>query len=190
LPADAAPLVAREFGVSLADLVGRLVGEEIEQIVDLDADALPARDLDERLPCLFAVRGDAVAERPRRRVRQRHHLVGKMNRILGFDGMSERPQRLAEQRLQVHLTRVDDIVNPLRVAERRRRLSIVGRRGPQFAAVPLREVSPVLEVAAEQPQLPELVREILADVGDDAVRSDDYLFARLFRFVGRLILLG
>ena len=36
----------------------------------------------------------------------------------------------------------------------------------------------IMEVAAEQAELPELVRDVLPDIGDDAVRAHDHLLAR------------
>ena len=41
------------------------------------------------------------------------------------------------------------------------------------------ERQPVPKVPPEQPQLPELIREILADVSHDAIRADDDLFAAI-----------
>ena len=75
-----------------------------------------------------------VAELARRGVRQRHHLIGEMDRVLGFPRVAERAQRLAEQRLQVHLPGIDHVVDPLargrtagRRARRSRRSSTRGR---------------------------------------------------------------
>ena len=84
-----------------------------------------------------------------------------------------------EQRLQVHLPRVDDVVDALRVAERRRvGVAVAGRRRPERPAVGLRREAAIAEIAAEQAELPELVGDVLADVGDDAVRADDDFLAR------------
>ena len=40
---------------------------------------------------------------------------------------------------------------------------------------------PVVEILAQQAEFPELIRDVLADVGDRAVRAHDHL--AVFRFV-------
>src|SRR4051812_23587213 len=115
-----------------------------------------------------------------------------MDRVLRFNRMAERAERLAQERLQVHLARVDHVVDAPRVSERRRsRIALTGRGRPQLASVRgvgfgsvrsrrTRRVEPAIaKVEAEETELPELVRQILADVGDDPVRADDHLLARL-----------
>src|SRR5438093_9868246 len=94
--------------------------------------------------------------------------------------MSERPQRLAQQGLQVHLPRVDDVVDPARVPEGRHRGIAVLRGGrPERATARLASEEAIVKVAPEQAELPELIREVLANVRHDAIRPDDNLFARV-----------
>ena len=62
------------------------------------------------------------------------------------------------------------------------------RGRPQRPSRPAREHA-VVEILPEQPQLPELVGDVLADVGDRAVRSHDDLLA-LFVCVPRFIILA
>ena len=113
-------------------------------------------------------------------MRKPDHLVREVDGVLGFRRVTERPQRLAEQRLQIHLSRIDDVEDARGVAERRRaRIPVVRRRGPERPAVSLRREQAIAKVEPEQPELPELVREILADVCHDAVRADDHFLARL-----------
>src|SRR5437773_12302013 len=103
-----------------------------------------------------------------------------MNRILGLVRVPEGAERLAEQGLKIHLPRVDDVVNPRWAAEgRSRRIGVFRRCGPERPAVRLRAKSAVAEVAPEQAEFPELVRDVLADIRHDAVRSDDNLFPRV-----------
>ena len=65
--------------------------------------------------------------------------------------MSENAKRLAEQCLQIHLPRVDDVVNTARVSEgRRRRVALVRGRGPQRTPARLLSDEEVPEVAPEQ----------------------------------------
>ena len=104
-----------------------------------------------------------------------------MNRVLGLARVAERAERLAEQRLQVHLPRVDHVVDPRRVAEGGR---VTRRRSPTSSTRATRPPAcvgeaAIQEVAAEQAELPELVGDVFADVGDDAVRSHDDFFSRI-----------
>ena len=123
--------------------------------------------------------GRGVAQFARGGVRQRDHLVREMDGVFRLLRMSEGPQRLAEQRLQIHLPRVDHVVDAGGAAERRGiRLAIGGRRRPQDVAIGLRRETVIAKVATEQAELPELVRNVFADVGDDAVGADDHFFAR------------
>src|SRR5580698_2326798 len=50
---------------------------------------------------------------------------------------------------------------------------------PQRAAIRLLREQTIVEVLAEQPELPELVGDVLPDVGHDTIRPDDDLLARL-----------
>src|ERR1700736_2862167 len=76
---------------------------------------LAARHLDERLLRIF--RRYLVPELASCGVRQRDHLVREVHRVIGLLGVPEGAERLAEQRLQVHLAGVDDVVDALRTAE-------------------------------------------------------------------------
>ena len=168
---------ARELGVAPGDFGLGARNQRVEQVVGLHALALPARHVDEPALVVRRVRRQ-IPERARGGVRERHHLVREMGRPLGLLGVAERPQRLLQQLLQIRLPDVDDVVGRRRAAERRMR-RVAGRFGrrPQHAAIRTRAELAVVEIAAEQPELPELVRDVLADVGDGAVRSDDDLLA-------------
>ena len=120
-----------------------------------------------------------VAQFPRRAVRQRHHLVREVRRALGFVAMAERGQRLLQQLLQIALPRVDHVVDGMGAAERRPVGPIAAgrrRRRPQRVAGEAGAEGPVVEVLPEQSELPELIGDVLADVGDGAVRSRRSLF--------------
>src|SRR5574342_120829 len=108
-------------------------------------------------------------------MRQRHHLVGKVMRALGALRMSNGDERLLEQLLQIGLPHVDDVVDVRRAAEWRMLAHpVLTDRGPERSVSTIRK-HPVLEVAPEQPELPELIRDVLADIGDHAIRTDDDL---------------
>ena len=78
--------------------------------------------------------------------------------------------------LRVRLADVDHVVDRPRVAERRgARLALAARRRPEPVPVVVGPVQAVAEVAVQLPELPELVGDVLAGVGDRAVRPDDDL---------------
>src|SRR5262245_54159487 len=82
-------------------------------------------------------------------------------------------QRLLEQLLKIRLPNVNDVVDVRRATVRR----VVGHavraaRRPEWTLRPLGEHA-ILKVAAEQSEFPELIRDVLADIGDDAVRAND-----------------
>ena len=82
-------------------------------------------------------------------------------------------------RLCVH-SRLGHVVDASGLSERRRQgLAILGRGRPEDAAIGLRGEAAIEKVAAKKAELPELVGDVFADVGDDAVRSDDDFFALL-----------
>src|SRR5437016_3469056 len=95
--------------------------------------------------------------------------------------MADVNQRLLEQLLQVRLPDVDDVVDVRSAAEIRMiALAAFGARRPQRSRRQrLLAEDVVVKVLAEQPELPELIRDVLANVGDDAVGPDDDLFALL-----------
>ena len=103
--------------------------------------------------------------------RQGDHLVGEVDRALGLGGVAERLQAGADDLLEVALADVDDVEHPPGAAEQRVPLDAVAGGLPD----PLLRPEAVAEVAAEQAELPELVGDVLADVGHRAVRADDHL---------------
>ena len=95
--------------------------------------------------------------------------------------------------LEVRLPDIDDVVNLVRTAKRGSiGRSAIGHRHP--SAFRRRDLGrPVSEVLArEQSELPQLVGNVLADIGDGSVRAHDHL-VRIRRFlvgVGGLALRG
>ena len=94
---------------------------------------------------------------------------------------ADRRKRLLQQLLQIRLPRVDDVVDGRGAPERRRAaraaagIDVVAHSGRHRGALE----DAVVEVPAEQAELPELIRDVLADVGDRAVGSHDHFLARL-----------
>ena len=97
---------------------------------------------------------------------------------------TERPQPRDHHILQIRLAHVDHVVNRVAFAEMRATGCGCGSigRDPDFVAVGVSRQRPVVEVFAEQPELPELVSDVLADVSDGAVRAHDH-FAVFVGFV-------
>ena len=158
-----------------------MVSDLVEQVVGLNAQAFPARDLDERASVILGL----IAKGLGRGLGERHHLVGEVDGTLRFVRMVERRQRLNQQLLQVTLTRIDDVVDRSGLSERWDwPLSAVGRRvaagrRPERAAGVLVTEQAVAEVLAQEPELPELLGDVLAPIGHRPVRTNDDLEPRV-----------
>jgi hypothetical protein len=94
---------------------------------------------------------------------------------IGLGGVAHAAQGLDDVGLRVGLARVDDVVDGLRAAEMRVGLDAVFGRDPALV-IGVREERLVAEVATEQAELPEVVGDVFADVGDGAVGADDDLW--------------
>src|SRR5258705_13254474 len=115
-------------------------------------------------------------------MRERDHLVREMMRALRPFRVADRNERLLQQLLQIRLPDVDDVVDVRGAAEHRVLTLAAGRaRRPERSLRPLLKY-PVMEILSKKPELPELVRDVLADIRHDAIRPDDDLLA--FFFVG------
>src|SRR5688572_10366520 len=100
-------------------------------------------------------------------------------RPLGTFGLTDGDERLFQQLLQVRLPDVDDVVNVGGPSKQRVIVAAArGARRPQRSMWSVREHA-VMEVPPEQTELPELVGNVLPDVCDDAVGTDDDFFALL-----------
>ncbi len=77
--------------------------------------------------------------------------------------------------LQVRLARVDDVVDARAVAELLTGGGLLAGGDPQDASVRIAHQWTVVEILAEQAELPELVGDVLADVGHRAVGTHDDL---------------
>ncbi|OQC39426.1 MAG: hypothetical protein BWX64_01631 [Acidobacteria bacterium ADurb.Bin051] len=153
--------------MALGDLLAGLLDEAVEEVVGLHADPLASGHLD-AAPLLLA---DRLPELPGGRRRERDHLVGEVDRVGRRLGVAERFEAGADDPLQVALAGVDHVDHPPRVAEGGRVLRTLRGRLPDSLLHPV----PVGELLAEQPELPELVGDVLAHVGDRAVGADDHL---------------
>src|SRR5262245_44946010 len=87
--------------------------------------------------------------------------------------ISQAEESLADDILEIRLAAMDDVVHGFAVTECRMNwLSGGGRSDPDVASA---IEMPVLEVLIEEPELPELVRDVLTDVCDGPIGSDDDL---------------
>ena len=162
-----------QFGMPAVDFLLRGGDQRIEQVVGLHAEALAARDLDVRLRAVFLA--DLVAELHGAARRQRDHLVGEVRVVRRLLGVAQQPQRLDHRVLRIALPRVDDVVDRRHAAEVRMvGLAVLGR-DPHLVAVGIAVEAAIAEVASQQPELPEVIRDVLADVADRAVGAHDDL---------------
>src|ERR1051325_10609776 len=109
-----------------------------------------------------------------------------MMRTFGALRVTDRNQRLLQQLLQVRLPDVDDVIH-IRgpTEERMAALPATRTRCPQRPLRAALEYA-VLKILAEQSKLPELIGDVLPDVGNDAIRADDDFFPIFFVFDQRL----
>src|SRR5882724_8130709 len=103
-----------------------------------------------------------------------------MRRAGRLAGVSERLEPLDDDRLKIRLARVDHVVDPFGASEAR----VIGApgaaaAGPDLVSVRLTPKDVVLEIGGEQAEFPELIGDVLADVGHRAVAAHDDLFALL-----------
>ena len=144
--------------------------ELVEQVVGLDADPLAARHLERlALALLVAGRRRAGARSPARAPPSRRRSGPSARASSAWPSACEAG---AHDLLQVALAGVDDVDHPLGAAEGR---VLVGAARGVGLPDPLLLPEAVAEVAAEQAELPELVGDVLADVGDGAVGAHDHL---------------
>ena len=109
----------------------------------------------------------------RARRAQRDHFVAEVDRMLHLIFVSQAEESLTNDVLEIRLADVDDVIHGLPVTERRmNRFSGSRRRDPDVS--PAIQMT-VVEVLIEESELPELVRDVLADVRDGSVGSDDDL---------------
>ena len=165
-------------GVDLGPRLGR---EGVHEVVRLDPEPLPAGDLHRRL-----VPRDLVAHRARGGGGEDDLLVGEVVAARGRRLVAQGGHARLHHPLGIGLADVDHVVDVPGMAEHgRARLALFARRGPEHVAVLVDALPAIPEVAVEEAQLPELVGDVLARVGDGAVGADDDLVVvAAFRFHG------
>ncbi len=98
-----------------------------------------------------------------------------MHRVIGLLVITQRAQAGYHNILQIRLPRVDHVVHQLATTEFRpaRRLRLVGADKDRVTV----KLSPwpIIEIFAEQAELPKLVGDVLADIGNRVVGTNDDL---------------
>ncbi len=118
--------------------------------------------------------GDVVAKFHGAARRERDHLVAEVRVVIGLVGVAHAAQRLDHVGLRIGLARVDHVVDGRGAAEVRMGLLALDGRDPALV-IGILEERLVTEVAAEQAELPKVVGDVFADIGDGAVGADDDL---------------
>ena len=166
-------------GLSRVDFGARGGDQLVDQVVGLDAKAFAPADFN--VGFLFVLFRNVVAKLNGAARRERDHLVAEVRVVIGLFGISHAAERLDDIGLRVRLARVDDVVDRGRAAEARM-VRLTRFSGDPAFVVGIREEAFIAEVLAEQSELPKMIGNVFADVGDGAVRADDDLGI----FVGRL----
>ena len=144
--------------------------ELVDQVVGLDAETFAAADFNVGFFLVFF--RDVVAELDGAARRERDHLVAEMRVVIGLIGVSHAAQGLDDVGLRVRLARIDDVVDGRGAAEVRMVRLALFRRNPALV-IGISEEGLVAEVLAEQAELPKVVGDVFADVGDGAVRTNN-----------------
>ena len=124
--ATAAAQLRRVLRMARLDLDQRGLDELVDQVVGLHAEALASRDFDVRpLAVLFGKLDAQIGAAARR---ERHHLVGEVNRLLRLRRRAQRLQSGHHHFLQIGLAHVDHVVDARSLAERRSRRRLAADR--------------------------------------------------------------
>ncbi len=163
-----------EFGVAGVDLGLGGGGELVEEVVGFDAVAFAAADLDEGAELVFV--GERVAEVDGAARSHGDHLVAEVGVVVGGFGEAHASEGGDDVVLRVVLAGVDDVVDGVGAAEGGGG-GIARACGGDPAGVGgvLVEFGVAEVFAGEQAELPEVVGDVFADVGDGAVGADDDL---------------
>ena len=110
-----------------------------------------------------------------------------MFQVVGFFVVSEGAQPGDDNLLRVGLARIDHVENIVRVAEGRGAGVVAVAGGdPGFVTVGMFVKTAVMKIAVEQAELPKMMRDVFANVGDRAGGAhDNFCFGFFRRLVGR-----
>ena len=145
--------------------------ELVEEVVGFDAEALAAADFDVRFAAVFVA--DGVAEFDGASRGEGDHLVGEVGVVVGGFGVAHAAEGGDDVILRIVLARVDDVVDVVGVAEEWVRGFAVDGGDPAGVRWVLVEFCVAEVFAGEEAELPEVVGDVFADVGDGAVGADD-----------------
>ena len=109
-----------------------------------------------------------------------------MFQVIGFLVVSQGAQARDDNLLRISLARVNHVEDIVRVAERGGAgvIAIAGS-DPGFVAVGMLVKTLVVKIAVEETELPKMMRDIFANVGDGTRGADDdFCFGFLRRFFG------
>ena len=152
--------------------------ELVEQIVGLDSLALSAAHFHER--AIGILSGNFVAHLRGAARSERDNVIGQVGERISFGGESERAQSMLHHHLRIGLARINHVVNTLGMAECGR-VKIAGRiiGDPIHASAGVSVKVLVIKITRQQSELPQVIGDILADVGDCAVGADNNFGVRL-----------
>src|SRR5262249_14045144 len=120
-----------------------------------------------------------IAEFGRAAWSQYNHSVGEVREMVSSIFMTQIAQRFLNGILRLRLSYIDDVVILDDIAEMRMIFFPVGGGDPAVVLVRVAVELAVSEIAAEQTELPHVIRDVFADVADSSIRADDYLLVFL-----------
>src|SRR6266403_5311606 len=145
--------------------------QAIDQVVGLYTKTFAARNFN--IGFCFVFFRQLIAKFGSAARRERNHLVRKVGVVVSLIVVSQTAQSFDDGVLRLGLAGVDDVVDLGYIAEMGMIFLTLGRRNPALVLVGIEKELAITEVAPEQPELPHVVRDILADVTHGAVRAHD-----------------
>ncbi len=160
--------------------------QRVEQVIGLDTEPLTSRYLNVGLRAIFFF--DLVTQLQRAARRERHHLVGEMRVVRGLFGVAQQANGLDDSILRIRLPRINDVIDRRDIAEVWMVSFALLGRDPDLMLIGIAIEPAIAKVAPQQPKLPQVIGDVLADIAHGAIRPyDDF---RVFVGPGLLLRLS
>ena len=148
----------------------------VDQVIGLHAEALAPGDFN--VGAALILFGKHVAKIHGAARSQSHHFIREVMIVVGLFGETHAAQCLDHVVLRIGLARVDDVIDGIRVSEMRQsgcRLVVVLGGDPAAIAVGIDMEQVIAEVEAKLVELPQVIRDVFADVADGAIGAHNHL---------------
>ena len=173
-------LLLAALRMAAVDFFFRRRREPVQQRVGFHPKTLAPGDLNVRTALVFL--GNLIAKLQRASRRQRDHFIGKVDVVLRGFGISKTAQSFNHVCLRVGLAAVNDVVNRLRASKIRMvRLALLRSRSSTCDRCRQRRARSRNHGPAGQTS--KVIGDVLADIGNGSVGTDDHLGVFVHRSV-------